>query len=162
MEKRGSLLQFEGEGCPSLLFVPIYQMVAQSTFPFWTPWSGCWRLPVRRQASVHQRWRDTFKLKKDSHWGFLAYGSPETGDGYRQAKRNAALVLAVAKTQTGEEFNEGMKKIIWTASMKFWFTIPWLRREKQLAIKSIPCTMKQEGLGKAQRKERYLKSGPIV
>ena len=44
----------------------------------------CWK-PVVRDAD---------KLKKESYWAFLACGTLEAADGYRQAKRCAALEVA--------------------------------------------------------------------
>jgi len=43
--------------------------------------------------------REDVKLKKESYWAFLASGTLEAADGYRQAKRIAALAVAEAKTE---------------------------------------------------------------
>ncbi len=54
--------------------------------------------------------RDAVKLKKESYRAWLACGTPEAADGYRQAKRSAARVVVEAKTRAWEEFGEAMEK----------------------------------------------------
>ena len=44
-----------------------------------------------------------------SYLAFLACGTPEAADGYRQAKWCAAVTVAEAKTWTWEEFGEAME-----------------------------------------------------
>ena len=41
---------------------------------------------------------DAVSLKKESYRTFLACGTPEAADAYRQAKRCAAVAIAEAKT----------------------------------------------------------------
>uniref|UniRef100_A0A8C6KS93 Endonuclease/exonuclease/phosphatase domain-containing protein n=1 Tax=Nothobranchius furzeri TaxID=105023 RepID=A0A8C6KS93_NOTFU len=55
-----------------------------------------------RGGNPRTRWwtpavRDAVKLKKESYQVFLACGTPEAADGYRQSKWNAARVVAEAK-----------------------------------------------------------------
>ena len=47
-------------------------------------------------------------------------GSPETAEGYWEARRAPASVVAKAKTQLWVEFGEAMVKDFWLASRKFW------------------------------------------
>ncbi|CAM4456622.1 unnamed protein product [Leuciscus chuanchicus] len=54
--------------------------------------------------------RDAVKLKKESYLAWLACGTPEAADGYRQAKRTAARVVVEAKNRAWEEFGEAMEK----------------------------------------------------
>ena len=61
----------------------------------------------------------------------MAWGTPEAADGYRQAKRAAARVVAEAKTLVWEKFGEAMEEDYRSASKKFWQTIRRLRRGKQ-------------------------------
>ncbi|KAK3567863.1 hypothetical protein QTP86_027338 [Hemibagrus guttatus] len=81
--------------------------------------------------------RDAIKLKKESYQAWLARGTPEAAEAYRQAKRNAAWVVSEAKTQVWEEFGEAMEKDYWTASGKFWQTVWRLRRGKQLSANTV-------------------------
>uniref|UniRef100_A0A8C6M4J2 Endonuclease/exonuclease/phosphatase domain-containing protein n=1 Tax=Nothobranchius furzeri TaxID=105023 RepID=A0A8C6M4J2_NOTFU len=75
--------------------------------------------------------RDAVKLKKDSYQVFFfACGTPETADRYQQSKRNAARVVAEAKTRAWEEFSETMEQDFRTASRRFWSTIRRLRGRK--------------------------------
>ncbi|XP_013877605.1 chromobox protein homolog 1 [Austrofundulus limnaeus] len=60
-----------------------------------------WWTPVMREA---------VRLKKESYRAFLAYGTPEAADRYRQSKQIAARMVAEAKTWAWEEFVEAMKK----------------------------------------------------
>jgi len=43
--------------------------------------------------------KDAVKLKKESYRAWLACGTPEAADRYRQAKRTAAHVVVEAKTR---------------------------------------------------------------
>ncbi|KAK3553775.1 hypothetical protein QTP70_009301 [Hemibagrus guttatus] len=54
--------------------------------------------------------RDAVKLKKESYRAWLAQGTPEAAEAYRQAKRTTAVVVSEAKTRVWEEFNEAMEK----------------------------------------------------
>ncbi len=59
-----------------------------------------------RGGNPRTRWwtpevRDAVKLKKESYRAWLACGTPEAADGYRQAKRSAARVVVEAKTRPG-------------------------------------------------------------
>ncbi|KAK3541564.1 hypothetical protein QTP86_031079, partial [Hemibagrus guttatus] len=67
--------------------------------------------------------RDAVKLKKESYRAWLAQGTPEAAEAYRQAKRTAAGVVSEAKTRVWEEFGEAMEKDYRTASGKFWQTV---------------------------------------
>ncbi|KAK3557745.1 hypothetical protein QTP86_000302 [Hemibagrus guttatus] len=66
------------------------------------------------------------KLKKESYRAWLARGTLEAAEAYRQAKRTTAVVVSEAKTRVWEEFGEAMEKDYRTASGKFWR----LRREE--------------------------------
>ncbi|KAK3562609.1 hypothetical protein QTP86_002090 [Hemibagrus guttatus] len=77
-------------------------------------------------------WSCGRKLKKESYRAWLAQGTPEAAEAYRQAKRAAARVVSEAKTRVWEEFGEAMEKDYRTASGKFWQTVWCLRRGKQL------------------------------
>ena len=59
--------------------------------------------------------RNAIKLKNESYRAFLACGTPEAADGYRQAERCAAVVVAEAKTPAREEFGESMENDLRTA-----------------------------------------------
>ncbi|KAK3529694.1 hypothetical protein QTP70_033672 [Hemibagrus guttatus] len=72
--------------------------------------------------------RDAVKLKKESYRAWLARGTPEAAEAYRQAKRTTAVVVSEAKTRVWEEFGEAMEKDYRTASGKFWQTVRRLRR----------------------------------
>ncbi|KAK3557563.1 hypothetical protein QTP70_030496 [Hemibagrus guttatus] len=74
--------------------------------------------------------RDAVKLKKESHQAWLARGTPEAAEAYRQAKRTTAMVVAEAKARVWEEFGEAMEKDYRTASGKFWQTVQCLRKEE--------------------------------
>ena len=80
---------------------------------------------------------DAVKLKKESYKAFLACGTPEAADRYRQAKRSAASAVTEAKTRTWEEFGEAMENDFRTASKKFWSTIRRLRRGKQCSVNTV-------------------------
>ncbi|KAK3568863.1 hypothetical protein QTP86_018965 [Hemibagrus guttatus] len=73
--------------------------------------------------------RDAVKLK-ESYQAWLARGTPEAAEAYRQAKRTTAVVVSEAKTRVWEEFGEAMEKDYRTASGKFWQTVRCLRREE--------------------------------
>ena len=81
--------------------------------------------------------RDAVKLKKESYQAFLACGTLEAADRYRQTKRNAAAAVSKAKTQTWEEFGEAMENDFRTASKRFWTTIRRLRRGKQCSVNTV-------------------------
>ncbi|KAK3514352.1 hypothetical protein QTP70_015881 [Hemibagrus guttatus] len=81
--------------------------------------------------------RDAVKLKKESYRAWLARGTPEAAEAYRQAKRTTAVVVSEAKTRVWEEFGEAMEKDYQTASGKFWQTVRCLRRGKQLSANSV-------------------------
>ncbi|KAL7877601.1 hypothetical protein SRHO_G00042440 [Serrasalmus rhombeus] len=49
--------------------------------------------------------RDAVKLKEESYQAWLACGTPEAADRYRQAKRSATSVVAKAKTRVWEKFD---------------------------------------------------------
>ncbi|KAK3544084.1 hypothetical protein QTP86_001213 [Hemibagrus guttatus] len=82
-------------------------------------------------------WSCGRKLKKESYRTWLARGTPEAAETYRQAKRTTALVVSEAKTRVWEEFGEAMEKDYRTASGKFWQTIRCLRRGKQLSANTV-------------------------
>ncbi|XP_054621698.1 uncharacterized protein vopp1b isoform X1 [Dunckerocampus dactyliophorus] len=95
-----------------------------------------------RGGNPRTRWwtpvvRDAVKMKKESYRAFLAYGTPEAADRYRQAKRSAALAVAEAKTRTWEEFGEAMENDFRTASKRFWTTIRRLMRGKQCTVNTV-------------------------
>ncbi|KAK3542821.1 hypothetical protein QTP70_004326 [Hemibagrus guttatus] len=77
------------------------------------------------------------KLKKESYRAWLARGTPEAAEAYRQAKQTTAVVVLEAKTRVWEEFGEAMEKDYRTASGKFWQTVRRLRRGKQLSANTV-------------------------
>ncbi|KAK3526376.1 hypothetical protein QTP70_025405 [Hemibagrus guttatus] len=81
--------------------------------------------------------RDAVKLKKESYRAWLARGTPEAAEAYRQAKRTTAVVVSEAKTRVWEEFREAMEKDYRMASGKFWQTVQRLRRGKQLSANTV-------------------------
>ncbi|KAK3515089.1 hypothetical protein QTP70_006710 [Hemibagrus guttatus] len=81
--------------------------------------------------------RDAVKLKKESYRAWLAWGTPEAAEAYRQAKRTTAVVVLEAKTRVWEEFGEAMEKDYRTALGKFWQTVRRLRRDKQLSANTV-------------------------
>ncbi|KAK3516473.1 hypothetical protein QTP70_016707, partial [Hemibagrus guttatus] len=81
--------------------------------------------------------RDAVKLKKESYRAWLAWGTPEAAEAYRQAKRTTAVVVSEAKTRVWEEFGEAMEKDYRTASGKFWQTVQRLRRGNQLSTNTV-------------------------
>ncbi|KAK3573223.1 hypothetical protein QTP86_015134 [Hemibagrus guttatus] len=76
--------------------------------------------------------RDAVKLKKESYRAWLARGTPEAAEAYRQAKQTAAQVVSEAKTRVWEEFSEAMEKDYWMASGKFWQTVRCLRKAQRM------------------------------
>ncbi|KAK3542779.1 hypothetical protein QTP70_002978 [Hemibagrus guttatus] len=81
--------------------------------------------------------RDAVKLKKESYRAWLARGTPEAAEAYRQAKRTTAMVVSEAKNRVWEEFGEAMEKDYRTALGKFWQTVRYLRRGKQLSANTV-------------------------
>ncbi|KAK3510172.1 hypothetical protein QTP70_026760 [Hemibagrus guttatus] len=81
--------------------------------------------------------RDAVKLKKESYRAWLAWGTPEAAEAYRQDKRTTAVVVSEAKTWVWEEFGEAMEKDYRTASGKLWQTVWRLRRGKQLSANTV-------------------------
>ncbi|KAK3558031.1 hypothetical protein QTP86_006407 [Hemibagrus guttatus] len=59
--------------------------------------------------------RDAVKLKKETYRAWLAQGTPEAAEAYRQAKRTTAVVVSEEKTRVWEEFGEAMEKDYRTA-----------------------------------------------
>ncbi|KAK3521039.1 hypothetical protein QTP86_018753 [Hemibagrus guttatus] len=90
--------------------------------------AGCGGNPRTQWRTLEVR--DAVKLKKESYQAWLARGTPEAAEAYRQAKRTTALVVSEAKTRVWEEFGEAMEKDYRMASGKFWQTVRHLRREE--------------------------------
>uniref|UniRef100_A0A3B3BLN8 Reverse transcriptase domain-containing protein n=2 Tax=Oryzias melastigma TaxID=30732 RepID=A0A3B3BLN8_ORYME len=95
-----------------------------------------------RGGNPRTRWwtpqvRDAVKLKKESYQAWLACGTPEAADRYRQFKRAAARAVLEAKTRSWEEFGEAMEKDYRLASKRFWQTIRRLRRGKQFSAGTV-------------------------
>ncbi|XP_051775570.1 uncharacterized protein LOC127525979 [Erpetoichthys calabaricus] len=95
-----------------------------------------------RGSNPRTRWwtpavRDAVKLKKESYRTLLSCGTLEAADRYQQAKRNAASVVAEAKTRAWEEFGEAMENDFRTASRRFWSTVRRLRRGKQCSVNTV-------------------------
>ena len=95
-----------------------------------------------RGGNPRTRWwtpevRDAVKLKKESYRAWMACGTPEAADRYRQAKRTAARVVVEAKTRAWEEFGEAMEKDYRLASKRFWQTVRRLRRGKQCPTNTV-------------------------
>uniref|UniRef100_A0AAQ6IFT4 Endonuclease/exonuclease/phosphatase domain-containing protein n=1 Tax=Anabas testudineus TaxID=64144 RepID=A0AAQ6IFT4_ANATE len=95
-----------------------------------------------RGGNPRTRWwtlevREAVKLKKESYQAWLACGTPDAADGYRQAKRAAARAVAEAKTRTWEKFGEAMEEDYRSASRKFWQTVRRLRRGKQFPANTV-------------------------
>uniref|UniRef100_A0AAY5K1H3 Endonuclease/exonuclease/phosphatase domain-containing protein n=1 Tax=Esox lucius TaxID=8010 RepID=A0AAY5K1H3_ESOLU len=76
-------------------------------------------------------------MNKESYQAWLACGTPEAADRYRQAKQTAAREVVEAKTQAWEEFGEAMEKDYWLASKRFWQTVRRLRRGKQCPTNAV-------------------------
>uniref|UniRef100_A0A3Q3X9E4 HAT C-terminal dimerisation domain-containing protein n=1 Tax=Mola mola TaxID=94237 RepID=A0A3Q3X9E4_MOLML len=86
-----------------------------------------------RGGNPRTRWwtpevKGAVKLKKETYRSWLACGTPEAADSYRQAKRSAARVVTEAKTRVWEEFGEAMEQDFQSAPKKFWQTVRRLRR----------------------------------
>ncbi|KAK3507545.1 hypothetical protein QTP70_028447, partial [Hemibagrus guttatus] len=81
--------------------------------------------------------RDAIKLKKESYRAWLARGTLEAAEAYRQAKQTTALVVSEAKTRVWEEFGDAMEKDYQMALGKFWQTVRHLRRDKQLFANTV-------------------------
>ncbi|KAK3511176.1 hypothetical protein QTP70_032221, partial [Hemibagrus guttatus] len=87
-----------------------------------------------RRGNPRTQWwtlevRDAVKLKKESYRAWLARGTLEAAEAYRQAKQTTAVVVSEAKTRVWKEFGEAMEKDYQTASGKFWQTVWRLRRD---------------------------------
>ncbi|KAK3514608.1 hypothetical protein QTP70_021525, partial [Hemibagrus guttatus] len=83
-----------------------------------------------RGGNLRTQWwtlevRNAVKLKKESYRAWLARGTPEAAEAYRQAKQTTAVVVSEAKTRVWEEFGEAMEKDYQTTSGKFWQTWRW-------------------------------------
>ncbi|KAM4534591.1 uncharacterized protein V3H82_024506 [Fundulus diaphanus] len=98
---------------------------------------NCGRKVVGACRGGNPRTGVAVKLKKESYRAFLACGTPEAADVYRQSKRQAARLVAKAKTRAWEEFGEAMEKDFRTASKRFWSTIRRLRRGKQCSTNTV-------------------------
>ena len=81
--------------------------------------------------------REAVKLKKESCLAFLASGTTEAADGYRQAKQIAASAVAKAKNRAWEELGEAMENEFRISSKRFWSTIQRLRVGKQLTVNTV-------------------------
>ena len=77
------------------------------------------------------------QAEKESYRAWLARGTPEAADGYRQAKRAAARAVAEAKTRVWEKFGEAMEEDYRSASRRFWQTVRRLRRGKQYPANTV-------------------------
>jgi len=88
----------------------------------WSEGHRClsWRQP--KNPVVDTGVREAFKLKKNAFRAWLAQGSPEAADRYRQARRAIATVVADAKTRAWEVFGEAMEDFR-SASRRFWQTV---------------------------------------
>ena len=85
-----------------------------------------------RGGNPRTRWwtpgvRDAVRLKKEAYRAWLVCGSLEAADGYRRAKRSAAVVVTEAKTRAWEEFGEAMEEDYRSAPKRFWQTVRRLR-----------------------------------
>ncbi|KAK3506164.1 hypothetical protein QTP70_016984, partial [Hemibagrus guttatus] len=73
----------------------------------------------RRSPNTVEWWtlevRDAVKLKKESYRDWLAQGTPEAAEEYRQAKRTAARVVSEAKTRVWED--GGGELLAWTGDI---------------------------------------------
>uniref|UniRef100_A0A8C6LTH4 Endonuclease/exonuclease/phosphatase domain-containing protein n=1 Tax=Nothobranchius furzeri TaxID=105023 RepID=A0A8C6LTH4_NOTFU len=75
--------------------------------------------------------RGAVRLKKETYRAWLVCGSPEAADGYRIAKRGAAVAVAEAKSRAWEEFGEAMEKNSRSEPKRFWQTVRRLTRGRQ-------------------------------
>ena len=103
---------------------------------------GCKGSCACRGRNPRTRWwppevTDAVKLNKESYSAWLARGTPEAADGYRQAKRVAAQAVAEAKTWVWEKFGEAMEEDYLSDLRKFWQTIRRLRRGKQPSTNTV-------------------------
>uniref|UniRef100_A0A3Q3X9E9 HAT C-terminal dimerisation domain-containing protein n=1 Tax=Mola mola TaxID=94237 RepID=A0A3Q3X9E9_MOLML len=95
-----------------------------------------------RGGNPRTRWwtpevKGAVKLKKETYRSWLACGTPEAADSYRQAKRSAARVVTEAKTRVWEEFGEAMEQDFQSAPKKFWQTVRRLRRGKRNPVHTV-------------------------
>ena len=81
--------------------------------------------------------KGAIKLRKDTYRSCLAWGIPKAAHSYWQAKRSAAWVVTVAKTQMWEEFCEAMEQDFQSTTKKFWQAIQWHRRGKQNSVHTV-------------------------
>ncbi|KAK3530440.1 hypothetical protein QTP86_024352 [Hemibagrus guttatus] len=96
-----------------------------------------------RRGNPRTQWwtlevRDAVKLKKESYRAWLARGTLEAAEAYRQAKQTTAVVVSEAKTRVWKEFGEAMEKDYQTASGKFWQTV-WRLRRVEPRIQEEQC-----------------------
>ncbi|KAK3561554.1 hypothetical protein QTP86_008774 [Hemibagrus guttatus] len=73
---------------------------------------GCKVSGAGRGGNPRTQWwtlevRDAVKLKKESYRAWLARGTPEAAEAYRQSKRTTAVVVSEAKTQTVRRLRRG-------------------------------------------------------
>uniref|UniRef100_A0A3Q3VWQ5 DAGKc domain-containing protein n=1 Tax=Mola mola TaxID=94237 RepID=A0A3Q3VWQ5_MOLML len=95
-----------------------------------------------RGGNPRTRWwtpevKGAVKLKKETYRSWLACGTPEAADSYRQAKQSAARVVTEAKTRVWEEFGEAMEQDFQSAPKKFWQTVRRLRRGKRNPVHTV-------------------------
>ena len=62
--------------------------------------------------------KEAVRLEKEAFWAWLAQGSPETANGYREARKVVASAGAEAETQMWEEFGKAMEDFL-LSSTKF-------------------------------------------
>ncbi|KAK3509580.1 hypothetical protein QTP70_006449 [Hemibagrus guttatus] len=79
----------------------------------------------------------TVVTEKESYGAWLARGTPEAAEAYRQAKRTAARVVSETKTRVWEEFGEAMEKDYRAVLVEFWQTVWRLRRGKWLSANTV-------------------------
>ena len=85
-------------------------------------------------GNTRTRW---WTINQESIWAFLACGTPETAEGYRQAKQCMAVVIVEAKTRSWEEFSEAIDNDFRVALKRFWTTIRHLWKGKQCTINTV-------------------------
>jgi len=105
---------------------------------------SCGQKAVGACREERNRWwtpvvKEAVRLKKEAFRAWLAQGSPETADGYREAGRAVASAVTEAKTWVWEEFGEAMEKDFRLASRKFWQTVRRLRKGKQGLAQAVLC-----------------------